>query len=173
MASGARLDAGHGHADFIGGSRKPERTMAEDRLIVCTQCRSVNRVPATRQAADARCGTCHALLFSGHPAQADSAMLERQVARSSIPVLVDVWAPWCGPCRAMAPEYEAAARTLEPGVRLLKLNSDQEQAVAARLGIRGIPTLLLFREGREAGRVSGAMSAPQIAGWVRERLAQP
>jgi thioredoxin 2 len=139
-------------------------------LVVCSQCGTTNRLPPSRPAIDAKCGKCGAKVFAGHPADVDAAIFERQIARGTVPVLVDVWAPWCGPCRAMAPAYEAAARDLEPQVRLIKLNSDAEQAVAARLGIQGIPTMILFREGREVARTSGAMSASQIVRWVRDRL---
>jgi thioredoxin 2 len=97
-------------------------------------------------------------------------MLDRQVTRGTLPVLADVWAPWCGPCRMMAPAYEEAAKQLEPEVRLVKLNSDAEQATAGQLQIRGIPTMILFRHGRELARVSGAMSAGQIVSWVRGQL---
>ena len=97
-------------------------------------------------------------------------MLDRLLERNSLPVLVDVWAPWCGPCLMMAPAYEAAARELEPSVRLIKLNSDAEQAIADRLGISGIPTLILFSGNAEVARTSGAMSASQIVKWVRQRL---
>jgi len=106
----------------------------------------------------------------GHPEDVNSEIFDRVIARSTMPVLVDVWARWCGPCRMMEPAYAAAARELEPLVRLIKLNSDAEQAVASRLGISGIPTMILFREGREVARTSGAMSAPQIVQWVREHL---
>ncbi|MEX6506784.1 thioredoxin TrxC [Jiella sp. M17.18] len=140
-----------------------------DRHIVCTHCGAVNRVGRERDADKAKCGSCHQQLFSAHPADVDSAMFDRQVGRGTIPVLVDVWAPWCGPCRAMAPAYEAAARELEPDIRLLKLNSDKEQQAAGRLGIRGIPTMILFHRGAEVARVSGAMSAAQIVGWVRQQ----
>ncbi|WP_078709498.1 thioredoxin TrxC [Consotaella salsifontis] len=145
--------------------------MSEDRHIVCPHCGGINRVPDGRPAEAARCGSCHEKLFSGHPAPVTGALFERQIARSTIPVAVDVWAPWCGPCRMMAPAFEEAAHTLEPNVRFLKLNSDEEQPVAGRLGIRGIPTLLLYRGGAEVDRVSGAMTARQIIQWITERLA--
>ncbi|QPC92917.1 thioredoxin [Mesorhizobium sp. INR15] len=110
------------------------------------------------------------MLFSGHPQDVDAATFDHQISRSSLPVVVDIWAPWCGPCKLMAPAYEAAANELEPHVRLIKLNSDSEQAVAARLDIRGIPTMVLFHGGREIARTSGAMTAGQIVRWVRDRL---
>jgi thioredoxin 2 len=141
------------------------------KLVVCTNCGSVNRIPDTRPALEADCGKCGEKLFAGHPEDVSGNMFDKQVARSSIPVLVDIWAPWCGPCRSMAPAYEAAARELEPDVRLIKLNSDNEQAVAARLSIRGIPTMILFQDGKEKARLSGALSAPQIVRWVKENAA--
>jgi len=144
--------------------------MSEAEHVVCLHCAGVNRVPATAKALAAKCGRCGERLFTGHPADVDGAMFERQVARSTIPVLVDVWAPWCGPCRVMAPAYEAAAKALEPAVRVIKLNSDNEQQIAGRLGIRGIPSLLLFRSGTEIARSAGAMPAGQIVEWTRARL---
>lgn len=99
-------------------------------------------------------------------------MLTRQVEKGTIPVVVDVWASWCGPCQAMAPEYERAASATEPEARFLKLNSDAEQAMSASLGIRSIPTMLLFSGGKEVGRVSGAMSAARIRSWLADRLAR-
>lgn len=144
--------------------------MSTEKRVVCTSCGSANRLPADREAQDAKCGTCGAQLFSGRSTDVEGAAFERQVGKSTIPVVVDVWAPWCGPCRAMAPEFEKAARALEPRARFIKLNSDNEQHIASRLGIRGIPTMLLFREGREVARVSGAMSADQIGRWLGEQL---
>ncbi len=145
--------------------------MSASRQIVCPRCAGANRVPAERPAEAALCGRCRTPLFSGKPVEADAAMFEKQTRHGDIPVLVDVWAPWCGPCRMMAPAFEAAAAALEPGMRLLKLNTDAEPEVAARLGIRGIPTMILFSGGREIGRVSGAMTAQQIASWAQGRQA--
>ena len=144
--------------------------MRGESLIVCSRCAGVNRIPTSRRAEEAKCGKCHAPLFSGHPEDVDATTFERQIGRSTVPVLVDVWAPWCGPCRMMAPAFEAAARELEPQVRLIKLNSDAEQSVAGNLGIRGIPTMILYHGGRELGRASGAMNASQIVRWTRDRL---
>lgn len=141
-----------------------------DHLVVCPHCAATNRLPEGRPASAAKCGKCGAALFEGHPADVNGEIFTRQIERSTIPVLVDVWAPWCAPCRMMAPAFAAAAAELEPQVRLVKLNSDVEQTVAAQLGISGIPTLLLFRGGREIARQSGAMSASQIVQWTKQHL---
>lgn len=141
-----------------------------ENLVVCARCGGINRVAPDRPALAAKCGKCKSKLFAGHPEDVDAAVFDSQVSRSTIPVLVDVWAPWCGPCLSMAPAYAAATAELEPHVRLIKLNSDAEQAAASRLSIRGIPTMILFAKGREVARTSGAMGTGQIVQWVRDHL---
>jgi len=144
--------------------------MSDSLQIVCGGCGQINRLPAGRTPAAARCGKCHAPIFDGHPVAVDEQAFGRHVSHSGVPVLVDVWAPWCGPCRAMAPMFERAAAELEPDVRLLKLNSDEAPGVSARFGIRSIPTLLLLQRGREIARVSGATDSQGIVVWTRAAL---
>jgi thioredoxin 2 len=146
--------------------------MSASHQIVCGHCGKINRLPAERAASDARCGSCHRQIFSGHPVDVDEEAFGRHVAHSDIPVLVDVWAPWCGPCRSMAPMLERAAQELEPKVRLLKLNADVAPSVSSRMGISGIPTLLLMQGGREIARTSGAMDAKRIVVWTTAGLAR-
>jgi thioredoxin 2 len=140
--------------------------MAELIHVVCPACSAVNRIPAARAAEKPKCGKCRQPLFTGKPVELTDRNFETQVGRSDIPVVVDFWAPWCGPCKMMAPAFEQAAARLEPDFRLAKLNTDAEQATAARFRIQSIPTLALFRNGREVARQPGAMSASDIARWV-------
>jgi thioredoxin 2 len=141
--------------------------MSEPVIVVCPHCHSPNRLPADRLGDGATCGKCKSPLFRGEPLELDAASFDSHVGRSDVPVLVDFWAPWCGPCRAMAPAFAAAAGELEPEFRLAKVNTEEEQQLAARFGIRSIPTLILFRNGRELARQSGAMDAGNLMRWVR------
>lgn len=139
-------------------------------IVVCPHCQAPNRVPAEKLGAGGTCGKCKQPLFTGAPVELDPAGFETQVGRSDLPVLVDFWAPWCGPCRMMAPAFAQAARQLEPQVRLAKLNTEEHQALAARFGIRSIPTLALFHNGREIARQAGAMDTANIVRWVKSAL---
>lgn len=141
--------------------------MSDAVQIVCPSCGAVNRVKADKPTEKAKCGVCHAPLFTGHPVEAKGTMFDKQIARSSVPVVVDVWAPWCGPCRMMGPEFSKAAGQLRSEARLVKLNTEAHPEPSARLGIRGIPTMIAYAAGRETKRQSGAASAAQIVTWVR------
>jgi thioredoxin 2 len=138
--------------------------------IVCPHCSAVNRLPSERLDQSPQCGQCHRPLFDGHPAELTAASFDKHIERNDIPVLVDFWAPWCGPCRMMAPEFVQAASLLEPRIRLVKLNTEAEQMLGARHGIRSIPTLALFQGGREIARQAGAMGSQEIVRWVGNAL---
>ncbi|MGR9012153.1 MAG: thioredoxin TrxC [Gammaproteobacteria bacterium] len=138
--------------------------------IVCPHCQTVNRIPAERLSQHPRCGQCKEALFTGQPLELTGRNFQKHITRSDIPVVVDFWAAWCGPCKMMAPAYAQAAVTLEPKVRLAKLNTEQEQSIAAQFTIRSIPTLIIFKSGREITRNSGAMSAQDIVRWVNNSI---
>ena len=146
--------------------------MTESTLIACPACNSLNRVPDERREDGPTCGKCGKPLFDGHPVALDEAGFHAHVERSTLPVLVDFWAPWCGPCRMMVPQFEAAAERMEPFVRLAKVDTEAQQALGARFGIRSIPTLALFLEGKEIARQSGAMNAADILRWTALNLTE-
>ena len=135
-------------------------------LIACSHCGAANRVPDARLADDPVCGRCTRALLDGAPVTLTDASFEPYVARTELPVVVDVWATWCGPCKLMAPQFDLAARQLKGRAVLAKLDSDANPKTAARFAIRSIPTLLMLAGGKELRRLSGAMQAPQIVAWV-------
>ena len=146
--------------------------MSESLHIVCLHCEAVNRIPTARLGEKPKCGRCHQQLFTAHPGELTEANFERHVDRSDIPLLVDFWAPWCGPCKMMAPAFEQAAVQLEPHLRLVKVNTEVEQRLGAKYGIRSIPTLALFQHGREVARQAGAMGTADIVRWALDSVHQ-
>ena len=147
-----------------------DETMTKTLHIACPHCRSLNRVPAPRLTEGPKCGRCREPLFTGHSIALTAADFDLHVSKSDIPLVVDCWAPWCGPCQMMAPAFEEAAKTLEPHVRLAKVNTEEQQALASRFEVFSIPTLILFRGGNEIARQSGAVGSQEIVRWVRAHL---
>ena len=135
--------------------------------IVCPHCHAINRVPMERLNAAPKCGACHRALFVGQPVELSDGNFNLHLTRNDIPLLVDFWAPWCGPCRAMAPAFAQAASILEPHMRLAKINTEEEQMLGARYHIRSIPTLVVFQNGQEIARQSGAMNQRDLVLWAQ------
>ena len=144
--------------------------MIDPLLIVCPNCHTTNRIKRADIANAPDCGSCHHALFNQHPVSLDEALFEKHLTRSQIPLLIDFWAPWCGPCLQMAPAYAQAAAQLEPAVRVAKVNTEEARALGARFNIRSIPTLALFVDGREVARQPGAMGTAEIVRWTQSHL---
>ncbi len=144
--------------------------MSEKLHIVCPSCQGINAVPNQKMTENPVCGKCKSALFQGKSSHATAANFNRLITKNQIPVLVDFWAPWCGPCKMMEPVFESAAAQLEPKVRLLKVNTEAEQSLGAQLRIQSIPTLAIFKNGKEVVRQPGAMGLPNLMSWVDSHL---
>lgn len=144
--------------------------MPESLHLVCPHCAAVNRIPVAKLGDRPVCGQCKQTLFTGEPLDLNAANFDRHLGRNDLPLVIDFWAPWCGPCRSMAPAFRQAAVDLEPRLRLAKLNTENEQQIAARFNIRSIPTLIVFKGGREIARHSGALDLGALKRWLQGHL---
>jgi thioredoxin 2 len=144
----------------------------QTRNIVCPHCDAINRIPTDKPAAQAKCGRCHKALFSGKPIPVSAKSFAVHIQRSDIPVVVDFWADWCGPCKVMAPAFERVAGELEPEVRFLKVDTEAERNLAARYDIRSIPMLIMFRKGGIVTQRAGAADAQSLRTWIQQNMAR-
>jgi len=138
--------------------------------LVCPHCSAINRIPDSKSPTQANCGKCHQPLFTAQALPVSQTMFERMLQKSDIPLVVDFWADWCGPCKMMAPVFEQTARQIEPRARLLKVDTEAEQTLAARYQIRSIPTLMVFSAGKEKARVSGALDQSSLLAWINQNI---
>lgn len=144
--------------------------MSEQVLVVCSNCYSINRLPRSKLDAGGKCGSCRHTLFAGHPVQLSTQNFSRFIQKNQLPVVVDYWAPWCGPCKMMAPVFEQVASEMEPFVRFAKVNTETESSLAAGANIRSIPTLVIYRDGNEVARIAGAMDQTNLKNWILGNL---
>ena len=138
--------------------------------LVCGHCGAINRIPDDRPAQQAKCGKCSKSLFNQAPLNVTQAQFDRHLFKSDVPLIVDFWADWCGPCKMMAPAFQQAASRIEPRARLLKVDTEQEQGLSARYAIRSIPTIMIFSAGQEKARIAGALDLNRLLAWVTQNL---